>query len=47
VLFAERQGKTEFTLRHSVGSIPASEREMCREGWREMLDKFSGYLTKG
>jgi uncharacterized protein YndB with AHSA1/START domain len=43
--FAEQAGKTRLTLRHSVGSAPASEREMCQQGWNESLDKLAGYLA--
>jgi uncharacterized protein YndB with AHSA1/START domain len=44
--FAERDGGTEFTLRHSVGPAPASEREQCRQGWSESFDRLAGYLAK-
>ena len=45
VTFAEHKGGTELTLRHSVGSVPASERDMCQQGWSEMLDKLAGDLA--
>jgi uncharacterized protein YndB with AHSA1/START domain len=46
VTFAEHEGKTELTLKHSVGAVPDSERDMCQQGWSEMLDKLSGNLAK-
>jgi uncharacterized protein YndB with AHSA1/START domain len=46
VTFAEDQGKTKLTVQHSVGPVPASERDMCEQGWTEMLDKLAGDLAK-
>ncbi len=46
VTFAEHDGKTKFTLQHAVGSAPASERDQCRQGWSESLDRLVGYLAK-
>jgi len=46
VTFAEHDGKTKFTLQHAVGSAPASERDQCRQGWSESLDRLAGYLAK-
>jgi uncharacterized protein YndB with AHSA1/START domain len=46
VTFAEHEGKTKFTLHHAVGSAPASERDQCRAGWTESLDRLTGYLAK-
>ncbi len=40
------KGKTKFTLQHAVGSAPASERDQCRQGWSESLDRLAGYLAK-
>jgi uncharacterized protein YndB with AHSA1/START domain len=46
VTFAVHDGKTKFTLHHAVGSAPASERDQCRAGWTESLDRLAGYLAR-
>jgi uncharacterized protein YndB with AHSA1/START domain len=46
VTFEEMDGKTKLTLRHALGSAPASERDLCQQGWNESLDKLSGELAK-
>jgi len=46
VTFAEHDGKTKFTLQHAVRSAPASERDQCRQGWSESLDRLAGYLAR-
>lgn len=46
VTFEEIQGKTRFTLQHALGHVPASERDLCEQGWNESLDKLNEYLTK-
>ena len=46
VTFEEMEGKTKLTLQHSLGSVPASERDLCQQGWSESLDKLSGELAK-
>lgn len=46
VTFAERDGRTAFTLHHAVGSAPAAERDQCQQGWSESLDRLAGYLGK-
>jgi uncharacterized protein YndB with AHSA1/START domain len=46
VTFAEHDGKTRLTLQHSVGAVPDSERDMCQQGWSEMLDKLAGHLAE-
>ncbi len=46
VTFAEHKGGTKLILRHSLGSVPASERDMCQQGWSEMLDKLAGHLAE-
>jgi len=46
VTFVEHDGKTKLTLRHAVGSAPATEREMCQAGWNESLDRLAAYLAK-
>jgi uncharacterized protein YndB with AHSA1/START domain len=45
VTFAEHKGKTKLTLQHALGSVPASERDMCQQGWSESLDKLAGDLA--
>jgi hypothetical protein len=45
VTFAEHDGRTKLTLRHAVGSAPASERDLCQAGWSESLDRLAGYLA--
>jgi uncharacterized protein YndB with AHSA1/START domain len=46
VTFAEHGGKTKLTLQHALGSVPASERDLCEQGWSESLDKLAGDLAK-
>jgi uncharacterized protein YndB with AHSA1/START domain len=46
VTFAEHEGKTKLTLEHALGSVPASERDSCQQGWSESLDKLAGELAK-
>jgi hypothetical protein len=46
VTLAEHNGKTELTLQHTIGSVPASERDLCHQGWSESFDKLSGELAK-
>jgi uncharacterized protein YndB with AHSA1/START domain len=46
VTFDEHEGKTKLTLRHALGAVPASERDMCQQGWNESLDKLAGDLAK-
>lgn len=43
--FTDHDGKTEVTVRHSPIK-PGDEREMCRQGWNECLDKLAGYLAE-
>jgi uncharacterized protein YndB with AHSA1/START domain len=45
VTFEEIEGKTELTLQHALGSVPASERDLCQHGWNESFDKLAGYLA--
>jgi uncharacterized protein YndB with AHSA1/START domain len=45
VTFGEHDGRTKLTLRHAVGSAPASERDLCQAGWSESLDRLAGYLA--
>ena len=46
VTFDEIKGKTTVTLRHELGSAPAKDAEMCRQGWSESLDKLAEELAK-
>jgi uncharacterized protein YndB with AHSA1/START domain len=46
VTFAEHEGKTKLTLQHTLGPVPASERDMWEQGWSESLDKLAGDLAK-
>lgn len=43
--FTDHDGKTELTVQHSLIK-PGDEREMCRQGWNECLDKLADYLTE-
>ena len=44
VTFANEEGRTRLTLEHSP--LPAGEqRDMCRQGWNECLDKLAAYLA--
>lgn len=45
VTFEEHGGNTKFTLHHAPIK-PGPERDMCRQGWNEMLDKLEDYLAK-
>jgi len=45
--FVEHEGdKTRLTVHHGVGGASAAERDMCRQGWEESLDKLAEYLGK-
>jgi uncharacterized protein YndB with AHSA1/START domain len=44
VTFAEYQGKTLVTLRMTLGTAPASEREIVQQGWNESFDELADYL---
>ena len=46
VTFAEHEGKMKLTLHHALASVPASERDLCQQGWSESLDKLAGDLAK-
>jgi len=46
VTFEELDGKTKLTLQHVLGPVPASERDLCQQGWSEPLDKLSGELAR-
>ena len=46
VTFAEQGGTTIMTLRHSVGAAAAAERDMCRQGWSETLERLAQTLAK-
>ena len=45
VIFIEHDGKTEVTVQHSPIKH-GNEREMCRQGWNECLDKLADYLAE-
>ncbi len=46
VTFAEHEGgKTLLTLRHTVGIVPAAEREGTQQGWIESLDRLADYVA--
>jgi uncharacterized protein YndB with AHSA1/START domain len=45
VTFEEMEGKTKLTLKHALGSVPASERDLCQQGWSESLDKLARELA--
>lgn len=42
--FSEDSDKTILTLQHSPIK-PGKERDMCRDGWNELLDKLADYLA--
>jgi uncharacterized protein YndB with AHSA1/START domain len=46
VTFEEMEGKTKLTLQHALGPVPASEADLCKQGWSESLDKLSLELAK-
>jgi uncharacterized protein YndB with AHSA1/START domain len=46
VTFAEEAGKTGLTLQHDVGAAPDTERDQCRQGWSETLDRLADYLAR-
>jgi len=43
---AEKEGKTRLILRHILTAVPATERDMCKQGWNESLDKLEKALAK-
>jgi len=45
VTFTEHVGKTRLTLQHAPLK-PGPERDMCRQGWIESLDKLADYLAQ-
>jgi hypothetical protein len=45
VVFAEQQGKTRRTLRHS-GIPSGKDSEMAETGWKESVERLAGYLAK-
>jgi uncharacterized protein YndB with AHSA1/START domain len=45
VTFSETEGRTQVTLKHDVGPVPETERELCEQGWSESLDKLAGHLA--
>lgn len=45
VTFTEHVGKTRLTLQHWPLK-PGPERDMCRQGWNETLDKLAEYLVE-
>jgi NADPH:quinone reductase-like Zn-dependent oxidoreductase/uncharacterized protein YndB with AHSA1/START domain len=45
VIFTEHVGKTRLTLQHSP-LPPGRERDLCRQGWEESLDKLADYLAQ-
>lgn len=45
VTFTENEGKTTLALLHSP-IPPCRERDMCRQGWNESLDKLAEYLKR-
>jgi uncharacterized protein YndB with AHSA1/START domain len=45
--FSEENGKTKLGVRHSgIASAPAKDRDDCRKGWSETLDKLAGYVER-
>ena len=46
VTLEEIEGKTKLTLQHALGSVPATERDLCQQGWNESLDKLAGDLAR-
>jgi uncharacterized protein YndB with AHSA1/START domain len=46
VTFEEIDRKTKLTLQHALGPVPATERDLCQQGWSESLDKLAGNLAK-
>ena len=45
VTFVKRDGKTKFTLRHTI-PVTAEERDGAQQGWNEMLDRLAEQLTQ-
>jgi uncharacterized protein YndB with AHSA1/START domain len=44
ITFEENAGKTTMTLRHSMGGVPAADREGADQGWKESFDRLADYL---
>jgi uncharacterized protein YndB with AHSA1/START domain len=45
LILTEHAGKTRLLIQHSPIK-PSQEREMCRKGWNESLDKLADYLSR-
>jgi uncharacterized protein YndB with AHSA1/START domain len=45
VVLAEHADRTTLSLQHSMGSASAAERDMCQQGWNQMLDALAAYLA--
>ena len=45
ITFDEQADKTRLTLQHYPIN-PGKDRDMCRQGWNESLDKLADYLAK-
>jgi uncharacterized protein YndB with AHSA1/START domain len=45
VTFAEHQGKTKLTLRHSI-ALSLAESSGAAQGWSESLDRLAAELAK-
>jgi uncharacterized protein YndB with AHSA1/START domain len=45
VNFADYAGRTKLTIQH-YPIEPGEERDMCRQGWNECLDKLADYLAE-
>ena len=43
--FADRSGKTAFTLHHHVPGSTTADRDMCRQGWNESLDRLAASVA--
>jgi uncharacterized protein YndB with AHSA1/START domain/predicted enzyme related to lactoylglutathione lyase len=43
--FADRGGRTDFTLHHHVPGASTNDRDMCRQGWNESLDRLAASVA--
>lgn len=43
--FSELNGKTKLTLQHAGIPKTGQERDMCQDGWSQMLDRLTEYLN--
>jgi uncharacterized protein YndB with AHSA1/START domain len=46
VTLGAQAGRTALSLRWAMESAPAAERDMCEQGWNQMLDRLAAHLAE-